>query len=404
MSGTPSHRVPAVRTVYWKEMRESFRDWRTLFSVVISPLLLTPLLLALVGYVVQREARKERREVVPVALVGAAGTRQAEDLLRGASRLRVERVSRPEAEEGVRKRRFRAAVLLPEGVDGRLSRQEPVAVQLLVDPGSEASRRAADRLREFFDEQGRSLATTRLRRAGLSPEIVQPFRVSEAPVPGGGSPATLLLSTFLPYIMAIGAILGSVYAANDMVAGEKERGTLEALLVSPASRRDLVLGKFLAVASVSLVSSQLSVVGLLWPFLIRVPGLEWMTGAGLKLGGLSILLLLLVQVPLAVLGAGLLLAVSTYARNQKEAQSYLGPVMLVATVCAMLSMLLRAEPPLTLALVPILNASLALKQALSGSVNPAFVSLAFAASILYAVGIVLLAARLFSRESVLLKA
>ena len=123
--------------------------------------------------------------------------------------------------------------------------------------------------------------------------------------------------------------MGGVYLANDSVAGEKERGTLETLLVSPASRRDLVLGKFMAVASVSLVSCLLSLAGFVWPFYIKLPMFSWMTREGLSLHPAAVLAILLVQVPLAVLGAGILLTISTFARNQKEAQTYLAPVLLI---------------------------------------------------------------------------
>lgn len=393
-----------ARVVFLKELRETFRDWRTVFSVVISPLLLTPLLLALVGGVLVGESQKEKAEVVRVAVVAPDGAPIPDWLTRDGGGYRFQRVSEAEAAEGIRSRRFGAGLKLPPDTLRQLSAGKQVSVALLLDPGRDASQRAAGRIQDLLEKQERELVISRVERAGLSREVLEPFKVREQPVPGSGSATALALATFLPYIMTISAILGSVYAANDLVAGEKERGTLEALLVTPASRGDLVLGKFLAVATVSLVSSQLSVVGLLWPFLVPLPGLEWLTGAGLQLGVGSVVLMLLVQVPLAVLGAGLLLAVSTYARNQKEAQSYLGPVMVVATVCAMLSMLIRVEPPLALALVPILNASLALKQALSGSIQPAFTVVAFGTSVVYAILMVRLAAWLFTREAVLLKA
>ena len=104
-----------------------------------------------------------------------------------------------------------------------------------------------------------------------------------------------------------------------------------------------MLGKFSAVALISLVSSVLSVTGLMLPFFLPLPGLDWMNRADLKLSGIGVAAMFLVQLPLSVLGAGLLLAVSTYSRNQKEAQSYLGPVMIVVSVSAMLSMFLKAN-------------------------------------------------------------
>ena len=95
------------------------------------------------------------------------------------------------------------------------------------------------------------------------------------------------------------------------------------------SRRDIVFGKFMAVSAVSLVSSLLSLAGMIWPFYVHLPMFAWMTKAGLSLHPAAIVAILLVQIPLAVLGAGLLLTISTFARNQKEAQTYLAPVLLL---------------------------------------------------------------------------
>src|SRR5207248_39526 len=95
------------------------------------------------------------------------------------------------------------------------------------------------------------------------------------------------------------------------------------------------------------------------------------------------------------------LALSTYARNQKEMQTFSVPVMLLATVGSLLSILLKPNSPLLWALVPITNAALVLKQALQGIVDPPFIALACGTSLLYAAAAVLLAAHLFSRESIL---
>nr|CAA9236354.1 hypothetical protein AVDCRST_MAG63-1210 [uncultured Armatimonadetes bacterium] len=393
-----------IAVVLRKELLETFRDKRTVFSVIISPLLITPLMLAVVGGVVSRQVKQERVETLPVGMVGAKEAPSVRDALRGAPGMRFEDVTQAEAEERIRARRLRAAIVLPADSEARMREMREVPVRILVDAGSDTSQAAARRLRDLFTERGRRVIARRLMDQGLSSELASPFAVSEAPLKSGGTGATMMLATFLPYVLVISAIIGGLYAANDLVAGEKERGTLETLLVSRASRRDIVTGKFLAVAAVSLVSSFLSIVGLLIPFYLPIPGLDWMAKADLKLSATAIAVMLFVQLPLAVLGAGLLLAISTFSRNQKEAQTYLSPVLIVVTVAAMLSMFLKAESSRLLALVPVLNAAMALKQALTGTVDVAFVAIAFAASIVYAALAIAFATALFQRESVLLKA
>lgn len=395
-----------ILVVFRKEFREIFRDKRTTFNIVISPLLLTPLIFALLGTVINRRISEAKKETVPVGIVnvGNAPTLEEALSLKGAPNLAFERLTQEQAEEAIKQRRLRAAVVLPTDAEQRFQEMRPVKVTVLLDEASEASQQAAGQLREFFREKGQNVVAWRLRDNGLSLEAGIPFETTKRSVTGGGGEGTRALAMFLPYVLAVSAILGGMYAANDSVAGEKERGTLETLLVSPASRRDLVMGKFLAVAGVSLVSSLLSVVGLLWPFYSGLPQFKWLTQGGLTLTPVAITAILLVQIPLAVFGAGLLLAVSTYARNQKEAQTYLGPVLMGVTVAAMLSMFLKAESGVAYALFPILNAALVLKQALEGSMNGMFIAVACVASLVYAALAVLFATKIFEKESVLLKA
>jgi sodium transport system permease protein len=277
-------------------------------------------------------------------------------------------------------------------------------VEILLDAGSDTSRGAAQRLQALFREQGQRLVAQRLTQRGLPPELARPFQIRQTEIERAGTAGTFMLAMFLPYVLAISAIVGGLHAANDLVAGEKERGTLETLLASPASRRDLVLGKFFAVAAVSLVSSFLSVIGIIVPFYLPLQAYAWLARGGLTLGPAAVAAMLLVQLPLAVLGAGLLLAISTFARNQKEAQGYLGPVFLGVTVAAMMSMFLPTDAHWSLALVPILNAALVLKQAISNTFDVRFILLAGAASVAYAALAIAFATSLFEKESVLLKA
>jgi sodium transport system permease protein len=393
-----------IGTVFRKEFREIFRDRRTIYAVIISPLLLTPAMLGLMGAVITKQVRQERVQTYAVGLVGAERAPSVQKALSGARTLRIETVTRSEAQQRVKDRRLRAAMVLPDDAEARFRAQRVVPVKLLMDPGSDASRNASQRLQEWLRRRGERLVAERLQEKGLAPELATPFQASEEPIQGGGSPGTFMLAMFLPYVLAISAIVGGVYAANDLVAGEKERGTLETLLVAPASRRDLVMGKFLACAAVSLVSSFLSIVGLMLPFYLPLQAFEWLARGGLTLTPMTVFVMLIVQLPLAVLGAGLLLAISTFSRNQKEAQTYLGPVFLLVTVAAMLSMFVKAESGWPVALVPILNAALILKQAISNTFDPLFIAVAFAASIAYAAVAVTFATRLFEKESVLLKA
>lgn len=394
-----------VRLIYLKELREIFRDKRTRFSVIISPLLITPLLMALMGSVIGNVVRQEKVDIYSVGLINGGASPTIAKLLKSNKTIHVEEVTQTEAEKQIRDHKMRTAIVIPGDAEALMSANRTVHVNALFDEGNDSSTSALGRLRLIMSSGAQKLVEIRLKVNNLSPELAHPYEVKGTPIAAGGSAGTMMMAMMLPYVLAISAIGGGIYAANDLVAGEKERGTLETLLVSPASRRDLVLGKFFAVATVCLISSILSVIGMLIPFYLPVKAFEWIAkGGGASLSLMSGLAILLVQIPLAILFAGLLLGISTFARNQKEAQTYLGPVMLVVIIPAMMSMLLKAEAPWTLALVPVLNATLVLKQALSGIFNPTFVAVATLSSAFYAAIAVTFATRLFQKESVLLKA
>lgn len=391
------------QVVFRKEFREVFRDGRTRFGLIVSPLLITPLILALIGTMASKQASDAQKETVAVAFVGLANAPSLRKFVTTAPNLNVVETTEVEAEAEIRSRTIFAAAVVPPGAEQQMREAHPVRITLLRDSGSQSSQQASERLSLLFDAYGKQLFVQRLAERGLSPEFATAFHVREQGIHGESSASMLMLSTILPYLLAVSALMGGIYVANDSVAGEKERGTLETLLVSPASRQDLVTGKFLAVACVALVSSVLALTGLIWPFYVHLPMFEWMSKAGLTLHFGAVCALLLVQIPIAVLGAGLLLTVSTYARNQKEMQTYLAPLLIVITVLAMTTMFLKVKTPLIWAIVPVANAAMVIKQALEGATSLPFLVLASLASLAYAALAVFVASKAFQKESILLK-
>lgn len=391
------------RPIFFKEFVEVFGDARTRLNVIVGPLLITPLLLAMVGTLIRSQAVEAQKKTVRIGIVGLRSAPAVAEELK-TSRLSgivfVPVATTDEAERRIRSRSLPAALIVGRDADARFTHDGSAPLTLLADGGNESSAQAAGRLREYLQARGQSLAERRLKAKGLSAQTAHPFLIQERQLKGS-SPSMLLITLILPYVLSLSAIMGGLMAASNTVAGEKERGTLETLLVTPVSRFEIAIGKFLMVTATSVISCTLSLIGMLWPFYIKLPMFSWLASQGLVLKPGAIVALILVQVPLAVFSAGLLLALSTYARNQKEMQAYSVPVVLFGTVGAMLSMLLRADGPLFWAVVPITNAALVLKQALQGIIDPPFIAIACGTSLLYAAAAVMLAAQLFRRESVL---
>jgi len=397
----PTRPTGLIGAIFRKEFRETFRERRTIMAVVIGPLLLTPALFALMGILFNGQATKAKARTYAVAVIGPPSVPA---VLRAVPHLRFVPATRGEAERQIRTHRLDAAVVLPLDLGAKLAAGDTAAVEILDDAGDTGSQTAVARLRALFAQKGQAVVAQRVAARGLPSGFAAPFGVTETPIKSGGSAGMLVLASLLPYLLIISAFSGTIYAAFDQVAGEKERGTLETLLVSPVSRGDIVLGKFGVIVAVCLLSSVLTILGMGISFGSGLHAFAWLASGGVRLGGAAVGVIGLALLPLSALFAGLLLAVSTYARNQKEAQTILGPLFTLITVPALMSMTMTSDIAPSLALVPVLNAALIIKQALVGSFDPRFIALAFLASLVYAAAALFFATRLFQNEAVLIKA
>lgn len=396
-------RASRVMTIFTKEFREVFRDRRTIISVIVSPLLVTPILFLLLGVVAGTETRKEKLRIYDVGVVGRANAPELAAAVGGISQLHTRDVSKEEAESEIAAKRLAAVVILPQDASKLSADYTPIPVVVLLDAGNESSQAAAMRLSGGLNKIGDRIVTSRLADKHLSSAFATPFNITETPIKGGGNVGSILLATMLPYLLVVSSFGGSIYASFDQVAGEKERGTLETLLVSPASRREIVVGKFCAVAAVCVISSILSVIGVIISFALPGTALALISKGGLHLSPAAVGISVLVMLPLAVLFAGMLIAVSTFARNQKEAQTYIAPILIAVMVPVLVSVFVRGDVPRYMSIVPVLGTSIIIKQAFGSTYDPIFIFMAFGSSIVYGALALLLATRLFEIEDVLTK-
>ncbi len=404
MSDTNKPSTNRVNVIFKKEFREIFRDKRTLMSVVVGPLIITPLMFALIGKGIQGKMEQVDNDKTTLAVVSSPATKAVEKELAETKQFEITPVAtEQEAIKLIKDRKVGAGLKIDPNIEERIKNEQPVEITAITDKGEENSQIAMGKVFAHFQKGGAMLAVNRLQAKGVNPEVIAPYKLTEQPIPGGGGRAMLFLVQMLPYILIMASFSGAIYAAFDQVAGEKERGTLETLLVSPASRRDIVLGKFSAVVAVCLVSSILSIVGLVIPFKSGIKAFDWIAKGGLTLDPMAMVAVVVVLLPLSVLFAGMLLTISTFAKNQKEAQTYLGSLFPIVMIPAFFSMFMGAKVALTVALIPILNASLIIKQALNGNFNWAFIGLAFVASVVYAGVALAFATRMFQKEQILIK-
>jgi sodium transport system permease protein len=202
-----------------------------------------------------------------------------------------------------------------------------------------------------------------------------------------------------------------MYPAIDLTAGEKERGTMETLLCSPASRLEIVLGKFLLVLTGSLSAMAMSLLSMgltaavTGAILLGSEGPSAPMSSGyvnfISLPGM--LGVLVMVFPVAVLFAAVQLTIALFARSSKEAQSYLGPMMIIVLLPAIIGMLPGIDLNAKLAWIPLLNLSLVCKELLSGVWSWPYLAIVFFSTCLYAAIALALAVRMFNREDVVFR-
>ncbi len=440
-----------IRLVYQKEMRDIIRDKRTIRMMVLVPVIFYPAMSIGVSALAVGMAKRQVEQAAPVLAVGAP--QRVQDLLTGSDR-KMKLVPQEEFVASVRAldpAEYRAAV---DQVDAwerdphaGLSDSAKAAFYYAAIKGKAADcilevpagfdeAAPADSMQfiTYFDEQEfRSdaaqskvagtlrayrdsvsvglLAAAGLSEAGarraLTPFVIEPNDVAPAEKRTG-----FMLALMLPYMIVLTIMLGAMYPAIDLTAGEKERGTLETILASAAGRTEVTMGKFLCVFTAAMVTVILAAVSMTVTssFGFSQFGDAPAASSGsfqFSVNPMSLVVVVLLMVPAAVLFSAGLLALSIMARTYKEAQSYVSPMMFVVILPSMISFMPGAELNAAWAWVPISNIALGVRAALLTAKGEAFpwgmLGMVFLATGVYAAFALFLVRQMFNKESVLFR-
>ncbi len=420
-----------------KELRETLRDRRTIVTLVLMPLLVYPLLTMAFQRFLVTSFDTSREFVIGVGSERAK-TRvkdfvdwgeyvlKREGAARGKDVVAKQDPSKPTVaidrepivtwkpvlnlEQEVIDGSIHVAIMLKESELGDSSpeRVTPLVCELVYRADSPASKSALEHVQRRFRAANESLLRgqlrvlrRKLRELGADPKLsggpVMSVRASERVV--GDSGTALSLTTLIPLVLILMTITGAVYPAIDLTAGERERGTLEALMAAPVPRLGLLGGKYVAVLTVALLTAGANLVAMT----VTLAS----TGLGVVLfgpSGLSLLVLLQVFALLVLFAAffsAILLAVTSFARSFKEAQAYLIPLMLLSLAPGMMTLMPGLEFSRTLAVTPLVNIVLLARDLLQGTVDPLLALIAVVSTVFYAVAAIGLAARVFGTDALL---
>jgi sodium transport system permease protein len=400
-----------VFAVFGKELTDALRDRRTLISTIILPTLIIPLLTFGTVGLGSKIVHSARQEKPVVMLVGGEDVPQVAAALAKSGRFQI---ARPQENyrQAIVDKQIGAALVVPPDFGATIRRGEMPKAEIHHYEGELRSGFAADELEEFFREFRDQHVTATLASHGLPTRVLTPFDVTRRNVAPPEKVGGNLVGGFVPYLIIVLCFTGAMYPAIDLTAGEKERGTMETLLCSPASRLEIVLGKFLLVLTGSLSAMAMSLLSMGLTAAVTgaiLLGSEGPASAPMTSGFANFISLpgmigvLIMVFPVAVLFAAVQLTIALFARSSKEAQSYLGPMMIVVLLPAIIGMLPGIDLNAKLAWVPLLNLSLVCKELLSGVWSWPYLAIVFFSTCLYAAIALALAVRMFNREDVVFR-
>lgn len=384
---------PAL-VVLRKELRDAFRDRRSLVSILVGALF-GPLI---VGFMLNRLADRQRDvEEIRVPVVGIANAPALVDWLRQQPGIDV--IPGPEdAERAVREQQQDIVIVIPDDFAKRFRASQPAPVRIVADGSRSTARPAVQRVRGLLQRYSAEIGSLRLVARGVSPVIATPLDIRNVEVSSAQQRAAMILN-FLPLFIVIAAFTGGMQIATDSTAGERERGSLEPLLVNPAPRAALASGKWLAATSTAMLSVLITT-SLCLAMLRFIPLQEF--GVRFRLGPAQVLALLAAVLPLCPLASAAQTYLATFARSFKEAQSYIGSLILVPMVPGILATIYPLGSKPWMYPIPLLGQHALLSDVLGGKpTSPLMLVAAAGAALVTAALFVSLTTRLLHKERII---
>ena len=316
-----------IWVVWRKELGDGLRDRRSLMSALLFPLF-GPVLIALLFNNIVASHSTEKTLELPVS-----GRENAPGLIAHLEQTGVHIVAAPDdPESAVRDGDLDMVLVIPRSYGKHFRAASPARIELVIDSSRTDASTPIRRVKSRIEAYGSQVGSLRLLARGVHPQVVQAVAIEEVDLATPERRAANMLN-MVPMFVLMAAFIGGMYVATDSAAGERERGSLEPLLLTPVSRTSLVTGKWLATTTLSWVGLVLTAVGSAIA-LSQVPLEE--IGVKVRLRGDDIAWLTVALLPLAPLAASVQLLVATFARSFREAQTYLSVLMLLPMLPGMI--------------------------------------------------------------------
>ena len=391
----------AILTVCRKEILDNSRDKRTFFTAILLGPLLGPIILVSSFNLAISQVVSSVEERVTVPIIGAEYAPNlvaflASQGIRTADDHALAHIG--EAVRAVEGGAMDVVVVVGDSFGEELASAMGARVSVVYDGSDSSSSQRGRRVRGAIRAYSGQIGSLRLLARGLDPFVMRPLIVDNIDVSTPRQRSAYLLG-MLSYFLLFGMLIGGLYLATDTTAGERERKSLEPLLSTPVPRSSLLLGKMGATSTYMLLSLALSLACI--SVALRFVSLEEL-GMSASLDAWSALAAFAILVPFAPLGAALMTLVASFTKSYKEAQTYLGFVILVPTMPLIVASIMNPKPSLALMVVPSLSQHLLITRLVRAeSIEASMLGISVMSSLLLAALLAYAAIRLYERERIL---
>lgn len=411
-------KIASIKALFHKEISDIFRDKKTLFMMVVIPLILYPLLIIGMTLLMSSIMSNQVETVYKVALENVPDAEGMEALLSDEEQdftYKLEIVKVSDAKAALNEGKIDAyATYKGDKTEGFVTDENGIVslegkLQIVYYDAKDESSMAEQGLEELLNAYQDELRKENLLKLQMDEkQMLYPLSYSVVGLSSNEETMGNIMGSAIPMMIIVSILMGAIYPAIDVTAGEKERGTLETLLTLPVTNFEMIMSKFLAVSVIAGISAVLNIVsmGAACGFMV-----SFMTadanggGSGLQVNLSNfipaILLTIIVMVAFALFVTAVCMCVCVFAKSFKEANNYVTPVMLIFMFGGFAAMIPNLELTATTAAIPIINVALLIEQLFSFQYDYALFGIVFLTNVIYSLLTVMVLGKIYNSEEVL---
>lgn len=381
-----------------KELTDLLRDKKTIIVSLLVPIILYPVMFGVLNFIAKDSQKDAIDKGVNVVVTGNEKSKAVEFLKMNKS---INIVTSTNIEEELKKGKVSLIVDIPKDFDENLKDEKKSGIKITYDTSSTKSRMASSMVKETLASYEQEVIKSRMEKRGVDISLITPFTIEQSALDKNDSEEGFIANMFIgfiPIIIVISIIAGAMAVAQDLAAGEKERGTFEPLLSTAVGRNSILWGKIFTISIMGLLTVVCNVLGMIIGIKLVFKGnLETMTP-------MAIVFIIIFGFLISIAISALQLAASVYARSIKEAGTYLSMLMTIGFILAYLPMYVDAKNVKEMFFhIPLTNVIVLLKEIIFGIYNISHMGIVFGWIVVYIVIATLFTRHMFSKEEVIFR-